>query len=118
MLAKLAFLLTAPVLVAETPSLLVTLDGIPVGELRPSCDLRDRACTEIPSGATARAIGMDRDCGDVNVHGLAECLTVEVIPNPEGHRLILRSWQGGYRTPEWDCLLDPSSHPERCDDEN
>ncbi len=95
-------------------ALLVTFDGIPVGELRPSCDLRNPACTEIPSGEIARAIGMDRDCGDVNVQGLAECLTVEVIPNPEGYRLILRSWQGGYRTQEWDCLLDPSG----CDDEN
>ena len=114
MLAKLAFLLTAPVLVAETPSLLVTLDGVPVGELRPRCDLRDELCTGIPSGAIARAIGMDRDCGRVNAVGLAECLTIEVIPNLDGGRLILRSWQGGYRTPEWDCLLDPSG----CDDEN
>ncbi len=75
--------------------LLVTVDGIPVGELRPGCDLRDELCTGIPSGAIARAIGMDRDCGRVNAVELAECLTIEVIPNLDGGRLILRSWQGG-----------------------
>ncbi len=109
MLAKLMYLITAPVLVAETPSLLVTLDGIPIGELRPSCDLRDPACTDIPAGKIAGAIGMDRACGRVNAVGLAECLDLEVIPHPEGYRLILRTPEGGWLPEgnEWRCFLYP-----------
>ena len=111
MLAKLACLLTAAVLVAETLPLLVTMDGIPVGELRPSCDLRDPACTDIPSGGIAGAMGMDRDCGSVNAVGLAECLDLEVIPHPEGYRLILRTRKGGWRPedPARDPLLKPDA---------
>ena len=87
--------------------LLVTLDGIPIGEFRPSCDVRDLQCKAIPSGQIAGAIGMDRDCGHVNAVGLAECLDLEVIPHPEGDRLILRTRKGGWRTPEWECYLRP-----------
>ncbi len=76
-------------------TLLVTMNGLPLGELKPECDIEDPACLTIPSGAVAQAIGQSEDCGDVSASGLADCLGIEVIVNTEGGRLILRTREPG-----------------------
>ena len=64
------------------------------GWLYTCCGVDDARCVDIPSGAIARELGVERDCGDVNAIGLAACLGVE-LSTPTNYQLFVRTGRGG-----------------------
>lgn len=78
--------MTGAVLLFLVENLLVTLNGVPLGELGPPYEV-------LPGQAVAEAVGagLNRCATNMTAEELEECLGVKVNFNPEGGQLILDS---------------------------